>query len=127
MRWLKLTLAFLTATIVLSAPALTPALAEDDGDPKSPAEDQYDSEAMSTGDIPKTLAGNAADGAGAVNEALDGGSKGSGGSGGSDNTPEKVAGLTMLPETGGAPLVGLCAGVLLSAAGTLLLVRRAGS
>ena len=126
MRWLKLTLAFLTATIVLSAPAL----AQDDGDPKSPAEDQYDSEAMSTGDIPKTLAGNAADGAGAVNEALDGGSKGStgtDGSGGSDNTPEKVAGLTMLPETGGAPLVGLCAGVLLSAAGALLLVRRAGS
>ena len=117
MRWLILTLALLTATILLSSPALA-----QDADPKPPAEDQYDSEALSSGDIPETLAGNAADGAGAVNEALDGGSEGSDGS---DNTPEKVAGLTTLPETGGAPLRGL--GALLSAAGALLLVRRAGS
>ncbi len=30
----------------------------------------------------------------------------------------------MLPETGGSPLVAPCAGVFLTAAGTLLLVRR---
>jgi hypothetical protein len=120
LRLLKLTVASLLAALMLSTPALAQG-----ADPDTPADSQYDvdSEALSTGDIPKTLADNAADGTGAVNDALEG-SGSSGSSGGSDDAPEKVAGLTVLPETGGASLAGACAGVLVSGAGLLLLVRR---
>jgi hypothetical protein len=57
--------------------------------------------------------------AGAGNDAPDGSESSE-----PDAAPDKVAGLTMLPETGGASLLALCAGVLLSGAGVLSLIRR---
>ena len=114
MRWLKLTVASLTAALILSAPAFA----------QSAADSQYDdgpsTSEFSTADIPKTLADNAADGSGAVNDAL----AGSGSSGEPAVASGSVAGLTMLPETGGASLVRLVAGLFLSAAGVLSLIRR---
>jgi len=115
LRWLKLTVASLAAALMLSTPAL--AQGADDS--------QYDGgggsiSEFSTADIPKTLADNAADGSGAVNDAL----ASSGSSGESVAASGSVAGLTMLPETGGASLPRLVVGLFLSAAGVLSLIRR---
>lgn len=106
----------LAMLLALSVPALAQG-----ADAGTAAGSQYgvDSNALSTGDIPGSFAGHAASGTGAVNEALDGSESSE-----PDAAPEKVAGLTMLPETGGAPLLALCAGVFLSGAGVLSIIRR---
>ena len=128
MRWLKL----IVASLAMASVLCTPAFAQGDG-AQTPADLQYDDEALSVGDIPKNLADNAADGTNSVNDAmrrfgppLDAANAATGQSSNSEDE-KKVAGLTMLPETGGVPLVGPWAGVLPSAAGVLLLARRAGS
>lgn len=111
---------FFLASLAVLLAFSSPALAQS-ADPETAADSQYRVTTQSaTADIPKTLAGNAADGTGAVNDALSGSSP----SGEPDAAPDKVAGLTVLPETGGASLPGLGAGVFVSGAGVLLLIRR---
>lgn len=120
MRWLTLILASLTMALVLS----TPAFAQGNGT-ETPAGAQYDSEALSVGDIPRALTDPAARGTGSLNETLKDPASPEGEAAASET--DSVAGITVLPETGGGlPETGgglpvaPCAGVLLVAGGLLV-------
>ncbi|MDQ4127042.1 MAG: hypothetical protein M3151_03680 [Actinomycetota bacterium] len=118
MRWLKLVFASLTMALVVSTAATAQGAS-----PQTGAVAQYDDSTgiESLADLPESLTDPAARGTGSLNEAMsDAGSSKEGAASGVD----EVAGITMLPETGGAPLLALCAGVFLSGAGVLSLIRR---
>ena len=99
----------------------------------SPGASQYGGEtsapAMDVADIPPTVSDNVDDGTGSVNEAMtDRGAspaEASPTAGASSSAKPGGEGITALPETGGAsspaPVVALCAGVLLLVCSLLLL------
>lgn len=99
----RLTTILITAALTLAAPAVAQEPPTDAGEANASSQQYgvYSSESLADG----------------IRDASDTAGRGAGDTGSSDG---KVAGLTELPETGGAPL--LAAGVLLVGAG--LLVRR---
>ena len=130
MRGLKLTVALLMIVLASCAPALA----------QSPnaASRQYtepSASAVEVGDVVRGAADTAAWGTGALNDALSDGKSSaaaaatpSGGASGTDDPPDsdgKVAGMTMLPATGGASVLLPGVGVLLMMSGLVSLVRRA--
>ena len=103
----------LVAVLVLSAPALAQSVSAGTGQ-SSASSQQYDDRSGLTSspalaDGVQDAADNAGQGADAANDALSGARSSDG----------KVAGLTELPDTGGAQLFLLVAGVLLVSAGLL--------
>ena len=116
MRQVKLAVVALVAVLTLCAPALAQSGSAGAGQ-GSASSQQYGGESgltsvPSLNDGVQDVAENAGQGAEAANEALSG----------TRSSDGKVAGLTELPETGGAPLFLPVAGVLLVSAG--LLFRR---
>jgi hypothetical protein len=113
----RLTTILITAALTLAAPAVAQEPPTDAGEANASSQQYgvYSSESLADGI--RDASDTAGRGADAVNDAPDDAGPRAGDTGSSDG---KVAGLTELPETGGAPL--LAAGVLLVGAG--LLVRR---
>ncbi|MDQ4129300.1 MAG: hypothetical protein M3151_15365 [Actinomycetota bacterium] len=118
----KLTVTSLAIALALS----TPAFAQGND---APADSQYDDVGIeSVEDIPGTLADSAAHGTGSMNEALEdpappGNEASASEEESSFSEADKVAGMTVLPETGGALPAVPCSGALLVAAGGLLMHR----
>ena len=113
MRQVKLMVVALVAVLVLSAPALAQSGSASAGQ-SSASSQQYDDRSGLTSspalaDGVQDAADNAGQGADAANDALSGARSSDG----------KVAGLTELPDTGGAQLFLLAGGVLLVSAGLL--------
>ena len=116
MRQVKLAVVALMAVLVFSAPALAQSVGAG-AEEKSASSQQYGSEpglssSPALADGVQDVAETAGRGTDAANDALSG-ARSSGG---------RVAGLTELPDTGGAALFLPVAGVLLVSAG--LLIRR---
>ena len=102
----------------------------------SPDASQYgdsSSQAMDAADIPPTVSDNVDDGTGSVNDAMtdrgaspaEASAAGASPAGASPSASPGGEGMTVLPETGGAsspaPVLALCAGVLLLVCGLSLL------
>lgn len=120
MRHFRLIVVSLAMLVVSSSPALAQS--------SSAAADQYGGHASgaSVGDGIKDATEKAAEGTKAVNAALSGTASPEASAPAVDsasNAPDRVAGLTELPETGGVSVLLPSIGVLLVASG--LLVRRA--
>ena len=117
MRQVELVVVALAVVLVLSAPALAQSGSAGAGQ-SSASSQQYSGQSGLTS-VPSLAGGvkgaddNAGQGAGAANDAVSG----------ERSSDGKVAGLTELPDTGGAQLFLPVAGVLLVSAG--LLFRRA--
>ena len=121
MRALRLTTILIIAALILAAPAVAQESPTDAGGANAGSQQYgvYSSESLADGI--RGASDTAGRGADAVNDAFDGAPDDAGPRDGDTGSSDgKVAGLTELPETGGAPL--LAAGVLLVGAG--LLVRR---
>ena len=118
MRALKLTTILMLAALILAAPAV----AQESRSEANASSQQYDVYSVpSLADGIRDASDTAGRGADAVNDALDDAPDDTGPRDGATGSSDgKVYGLTVLPETGGAPL--LAPGVLLVGAG--LLVRR---
>ena len=113
MRQVKLAVVALVTVLVLSAPALAQSVSAGAGE-RSAGSQQYGGESGLTSipalaDGVQDAADNAGQGADAANDALSGARSSDG----------RVAGLTELPATGGAPLFLPVAGILLVSAGVL--------
>jgi hypothetical protein len=116
-----LTTILITAALTLAAPAVAQEPPTDAGEANASSQQYgvYSSESLADGI--RDASDTAGRGADAVNDAFDDAPDDAGPRAGDTGSSDgKVAGLTELPETGGAPL--LAAGVLLVGAG--LLVRR---
>ena len=116
LRQVKLAVVALVTVLVLSAPALAQSASAGAGQ-RSASSQQYSSgsgpySSPALADGVQDAADNAGQGAEAANDALSG----------ARSSDSKVAGLTELPDTGGAPLFLPVAGALLVSAG--LLFRR---
>lgn len=144
MRCLKLTFLSLTVSLVLCAPALAqsnPTASQYDPIDPSNCDTATEVCAQSVNDGVEDFADNAEQGAGAVNDAMDGtvgaadasvlsattgassesaSSPGPGTAEGNATAHEGLASITALPETGGASPVIPCAGVCLVGCGLLL-------
>ncbi|MDQ5810832.1 MAG: hypothetical protein M3358_08800 [Actinomycetota bacterium] len=121
MRAPRLTTILITAALTLAAPAVAQEPPTDAGEANASSQQYgvYSSESLADGI--RDASDTAGRGADAVNDAFDDAPDDAGPRAGDTGSSDgKVAGLTELPETGGAPL--LAAGVLLVGAG--LLVRR---
>ena len=121
MRAPRLTTILITAALILAAPAVAQEPPTDAGEANASSQQYgvYSSESLADGI--RDASDTASRGADAVNDAFDDAPDDAGPRAGDTGSSDgKVAGLTELPETGGAPL--LAAGVLLVGAG--LLVRR---
>ncbi len=121
MRAPRLTTILITAALTLAAPAVAQEPPTDAGEANASSQQYgvYSSESLADGI--RDASDTAGRGADAVNDAFDDAPADAGPRAGDTGSSDgKVAGLTELPETGGAPL--LAAGVLLVGAG--LLVRR---
>jgi hypothetical protein len=117
----RLTTILITAALTLAAPAVAQEPPTDAGEANASSQQYgvYSSESLADGI--RDASDTAGRGADAVNDAFDDAPDDAGPRAGDTGSSDgKVAGLTELPETGGAPL--LAAGVLLVGAG--LLVRR---
>lgn len=114
MRWLKLVFASLTMALVVSTAATAQGAS-----PQTGAVAQYDDGTgmESLADLPESLTDPAARGTGSLNEAMNDSASSKEGA---DSGVDEVAGITMLPETGGAPPVAPCVGALLVAGGLVL-------
>ncbi len=129
MRGLKLTVALVVIMLASCAPALAQS-------PNAAARQYGDvgTQALEVGDIIRAAADSAARGSGALNGALSEGKPpaataatlSGGDASDQPDTHGKVAGLTMLPATGGVSPLLPCAGALLVFAALPSLVRRAG-
>jgi hypothetical protein len=126
LRGLKLTLTLLMISLASSAPALAqspPAASQQYG--------EVSTEALEVGDIIRAAADSAARGTGSLNGALSddkppAAAAATPSSGDASDPPDgKVAGLAMLPATGGVSALWPLAGALLVMTGLASLVRRA--
>ena len=114
MRQGKLAVVAVVAALVFSAPALAQSVSAGAGQSSSPSVQQYNPDSglpsdPALADGVQKAADNAGQGAEAANDALSE----------TRSSDGKVAGLTELPDTGGAPLSLPVAGVLLVSAGVL--------
>jgi hypothetical protein len=115
----RLTTILITAALTLAAPAVAQEPPTDAGEANASSQQYgvYSSESLADGI--RDASDTAGRGADAVNDALDDAVDDAGPrDGATDSSDGKVYGLTVLPETGGAPL--LAAGFLLVGAGLLL-------
>ena len=121
MRALKLTTILLMAALMLAAPAVAQESGTDAGEANASSQQYGVDSSESLADGIRHASDTAGRGADAVNDSLDEAPEDAGPRDGATGSSDgKVAGLTELPETGGAQL--LAPGVLLVGAG--LLVRR---
>jgi hypothetical protein len=111
---LKLTTILMLAALILAAPAVAQESPTEGGEANASSQQYGVDSSESLADGIRDASDTAGHGADAVNDALDDAGPRDGATGFSDG---KVAGLTVLPETGGAPL--LAPGVLLVGAGLL--------
>ncbi len=119
LRALRLTMILMVTALALAAPAMAQESDTDEGEASASSQQYGVDSAESLADGIRDVSDTAGRGADAINGALaDSGSP----DGETDSKRGKVIGLSVLPETGGAPLIALGIGVLLVGGG--LVARR---